>query len=169
MSEQQQDGGRRNFPPAPFHTPASYQDDDESSPLEEFNRRLSDLGPPFDGAVLQISRIKYRILAEEGQPITEKDQYGILAKDDTEQAFIGGFPTLTLLNAWIAKCGDILTATRSSAFDHVDRDTIGTDNYFGPVWLSLEHQEEMAGMTADEEADDEIELDPAETMGPHLG
>lgn len=143
MTEQQVSGGGENNLPAPTILPASDQEPGDLPDLEDLSRRLADCGAPFDTAVLSVTRIRYRPLNRDGKPTTSREQYGILAKDEFNSAYIGGFPTLTMLNDWIEKHGSILSAVRTDVFNDLDHDILGTDNYVGPAWLSDEALAEM--------------------------
>jgi hypothetical protein len=81
---------------------------------------------------LTVRRVRVQTIDADGAPEGEAT-YGVMAADDYAQGYNDTFRTLAELNTAIQEAGCILDLVDDSGdlFVGIDRDQIGTDNFFG--------------------------------------
>ncbi len=84
--------------------------------------------------MLSVRRVRVQTLYADGTPDGEPT-YGVMAADNYAQGYDDTFTTLEELNAAIEAAGCILDIVDESGdlFVGIDREQIGTDNFFGKV------------------------------------
>ena len=84
---------------------------------------------------LSVRRVMVQTIDENGNPEGDPT-FGVMAADDHQSDYNDTFDTLADLNEAIEEAGCIIDIVDASLFDHsLNRDKIGTNNYYGKDYL----------------------------------